>query len=189
MADRRAHRQWAPRVRVAGYGDDMQRSTAMADRRRSIGADPEERATPGFARRAGASAVIAAVTVAALAGCASISQTMTDAAAQGRSAVETASLALELEQDGRAIFGVAATAFDDAERELTDAARTVAEADVATETERDLRAETTEAIRAGIDAVNGAREAMQGVADPAAVADELEAASAQLDALVQAGGG
>ncbi|WP_350348292.1 hypothetical protein ABIQ69_16920 [Agromyces sp. G08B096] len=124
-----------------------------------------------------------------LAGCAPLSQTMTDAAAQGRSAVETASLALELEQHGRALFGVSATAFDDAERELSDAARTVSEADVATDEERTLRAETRDAIRAGLDAVDAARESMQGLVDADAAADALEAASARLNALVQAGEG
>jgi hypothetical protein len=125
----------------------------------------------------------------ALAGCAPLSQTMTDAAAQGRSAVETASLALELEQDGRSIFGLTATAFDDAQRELSDAATTVDEADVSTEADRALRADTVDALREGLDAVNAARESMHGVADADAVAEALDEASARLDALVQAGGG
>lgn len=142
----------------------------------------------GIAARRRALAVIAAGAL-ALAGCAPLSQTMTDAAAQGRSAVETASLALELEQDGRSIFGLTATAFDDAQRELSDAATTVDEADVSTEAERALRADTADALRDGLDAVNAARESMQGVTDPDAVAEALAEASARLDALVQAGGG
>lgn len=134
-------------------------------------------------------AVAAGALAALLVGCAPLSQTMTDAAAQGRSAVETASLALELEQDGRSIFGVTATAFDDAQRELGDAATTVDEADVSTEADRALRAETAEALRRGLDAVNAARESMQGVTDPGTAAAALDEVSAQLDRLVQAGGG
>jgi hypothetical protein len=130
-----------------------------------------------------------AVSALTLAGCAPLSQTMTDAAAQGRSAVETASLALELEQDGRSIFGLTATAFADAERELSDAAATVDEADVSNEADRKLRADTADALRRGLDAVNAARESLQGVTDAGAVVRELDEASAQLDALVQAGGG
>ncbi|MDR5699163.1 hypothetical protein [Agromyces aerolatus] len=133
--------------------------------------------------------LVAASASLALAGCAPVAQTMTDAAAQGRSAVETASLALELEQDGRSIFGVSSTAFDDAQRELSDAATTVDEADVSTEADRALRAETADALRLGLDAVNAARESMRGVTDPDAALRELDEASARLGALVDAGAG
>ncbi|WP_308798292.1 hypothetical protein [Agromyces silvae] len=139
--------------------------------------------------RARLAAIAAIATTFALAGCAPLSQTMTDAAAQGRSAVETASLALELEQDGRSIFGLTATAFDDAQRELGDAVATVDEADVSTEADRALRTATADALRDGIDAVNAARESLEGVTDPDEVAEALDEASAQLDALVTAGGG
>ena len=140
----------------------------------------------GRARRC-ARLIAAGVLIAVLAGCAPVAQVMTDAAAQGRSAVATAGLALELERDGRSIFGLSATAFDDAQRELSDAATTVAEADVSTEAERALRADTADALRLGLDAVNAARESLRGVTDPDVAARALDEASARLDTLVRGG--
>jgi len=166
------------------------RAAGAASPLRAAGAASPSRALraglAGLARRC-ARLIAAGVLVAVLAGCAPFAQVMTDAAAQGRSAVATAGLALELERDGRSIFGLSATAFDDAQRELSDAATTVAEADVSTEAERALRADTADALRLGLDAVNAARESLRGVTDPDVAARALGEASARLDTLVRGG--
>ncbi len=132
---------------------------------------------------------MAAVVLAlALAGCTPARGILADAAAQGRSAVRTAELALETEIDGRAGFGVVPTALSDAARELEDSAATAAEASAGTTSEQDLRAETLTALRAGQDAVAAAQQSLDGLASTEDATDELAVAGDALDALATKGG-
>lgn len=154
---------------------------------RACGASGSTAATAGVA-------AVLALCAALMSGCAPLPQAMTDASAQGLSAVRTAELAMQLDSDDRSWPGVTTTSLADAERELSDAAATVAEADVGTPAEQALRDETLAALRAGLDAVNAARASLTveptgGSATATAVVDALDAAADDLEALVEAGGG
>jgi len=129
-----------------------------------------------------------AVAVVALSACTPLKATMADAAAQGRSAVETSRLLLVVDENGGSGFSVTATAFADALRELNNAVRTVSEADAGSDTESDLRRDTLDALRAAVDAVEDARGTVHGIGDPDEVVDALEQAGDRLDGLAEAGG-
>lgn len=142
----------------------------------------------GSTMRRHAAVVVGVVLALALAGCAPVRAELADAAAQGRSAVRTAELALETEAEGQAGFGVVPTALTDAARELQDAATMAAETSAGTASERNLRAETLSAIRAGQDAVTAAQQSLDGLASAEVAADDLAAADDVLDELASAGG-
>ena len=142
----------------------------------------------GRALRVAASAWLA-VAAALLAGCSSPTDTFESAVGQGLAAVETARLVVEQELDDRTFTTTAVATLGDARRELVDASTSVAETDAPSRTDAALRAEVLDALDAGLDAVNEARDAIGGVGALEAVVPKLEAAADDLDALERATAG
>ncbi|HET6672175.1 MAG TPA: hypothetical protein VFG92_02265 [Agromyces sp.] len=129
--------------------------------------------------------VAAGVLVAAsvLSGCSSPAATFDGAIEQGIAAVETATLAVDLELDGRTFATTTTTALGDARRELVDASNSVAETDATNTTDAALRADLLDALTEGIAAVNDARDAMAGFGSLEEAEAPLEEAADALKAL------
>jgi hypothetical protein len=142
-----------------------------------------ERRRPSTTRVAAFGCLALAATM--LAGCASATSTAQDAVGQGVAAVETARLVVEQELDDRTFTTTATATLGDARRELVDAATAVGEADAATATDAAYRDDVLDALGAGLDAVNEARDALAGIGSLEATVPKLEEAATGLEELEQ----
>ena len=135
-------------------------------------------------RRSGwVAGIVAVLVAAALTACTSATATFESAAGQGVAAVETARLAIDLDERGRAFHTVTLTTLDDARRELLDAVTTVAETDATTEADAATRTDLLDALDLGVAGVNDARDAINGVGTLDDAALQLDASADALRAL------
>ena len=108
---------------------------------------------------------------------------MQDAVGQGIAAVETARLVVEQQLDDRTFTTTATATLGDARRELVAASTAVAETDATTATDAAYRDDVLDALGAGLDAVNDARDALAGVGSLEATVPQLEEAATGLEQL------
>ncbi len=128
-----------------------------------------------------AAAAAALALAATLSACASVDDTLRDAADSGVAATGGAAIAASLQADGRAFGPATDTVFADAITELGDASRTVIEltpGDRRAEHDRDA---VDRALRRALDTVAGARAALARGERLDRWADRLEAARDELD--------
>jgi len=95
-----------------------------------------------------------------LSGCATPREQLGASVTQSISAVQTARLAITLNEHGASTFAITSTALTDALSQLTDAAHAATELDLSGGRDSSARQATLALIRQSTDAVNAAREAM-----------------------------
>lgn len=105
-------------------------------------------------------AATALTLTATLAACASVDDTLGDAADSGVAAAGSSAIALRLQAEGKAIRPLTDTALADALTELTDASRTVIELTPGDPDAEQRRDAVEDALRDALDAVAGARAAL-----------------------------
>lgn len=132
--------------------------------------------------RRAALAAVAALLVAALCGCATPDEQLTDAASAGVSAVRSSALALELEADGRAWRPASDTVLVDALSELDDAHRSTLELVPENDQEQEHRDRLADELQHALRTVAGARVALARGAQLEAWITELDASADALEA-------